>query len=130
MCTVCGPAYTTVTVTKPADKTDAYPTGPKPTADSYVPYVPSTPEEEETETLHATSTVYRVITLTKVPVPSTAVYPDTSKTSVYVPVGTASSTGSYPTYPTHTPEEFTGAAGRLGVGMTVVAAVVAGVLAL
>jgi chitinase len=151
VCTKCGPATTTVTLTKPYD-------GPQPTGGSYVPekpeeetyvpekpeeetYVPEKPEEEtyvpekpeEYNTKHATSTVVQVITLTKVPIPATsapgAPYVPANSTNVYAPTGSTSSTG-YGSYPTYIPSEFEGAASRFSVGMSTLGLLVAAVLAM
>jgi chitinase len=145
VCDHCGPALTTVTLTKPLDhQTELYPT-PQATGETYVPtnpegetYVPGMPNKEAAapeqpegqKTEHATSTVVQVITLTKVPVPYTpAPYAPANGTVVNTPTGAASSTG-YGSYPTYTPPQFEGAATRFGVGMSTLVLLMAGLLAL
>ncbi|KAF2000757.1 hypothetical protein P154DRAFT_575805 [Amniculicola lignicola CBS 123094] len=82
-------------------------------------------------TIEATSTVYQYITLTKIPVPAVPTYPPyapSNGTTVYAPTGSASATGA--AYTSSVPVEFTGATSRFSVGMTAVAVLVAGLLAL
>ncbi|KAF2270835.1 glycoside hydrolase [Lojkania enalia] len=93
------------------------------------------PEKPETETETATSTVYQYVTLTKVPVPASetpapyAPYTPVNSTHVYAPTGSTTGTGSVP-YGTYTPIEFEGAASRFSFGMSAVAVIAAGLLAL
>ncbi|KAF2747478.1 glycoside hydrolase family 18 protein [Sporormia fimetaria CBS 119925] len=155
VCTQCGPTPTIVTLTKPADHaTKEYPapmatggiyTPGRPGGDAHVPapegegYVPETPEgetyvpehpelPEEEQTTRISSTVYRVVTVTKVPVPYTPA-PYAPANSTGAPEGTASSTG-YASYPTYTPPPFEGAASGVSGGLTAVILLFVGMLLL
>lgn len=154
VCSVCGPKTVTVTLTKPIPTphptpAEYTPEAPEETAtstiESYVyitvtpvpasstpspaPSAPAyVPEGEAPQEYTVTKGVTEVITLSKVPVPAYTPAPVyNATTGVYVPSGTAGSTGGY----TATPLPFEGAASRMSVGLSAVAAVVvAGLLAL
>ena len=157
VCDHCGPKPTTVTLTKPSN----YPTAPAssvvehavtsevyPAASSLTaystpaastpaavqsaqPYVPEKPASKASEE-EATSTLYRVVTQTIVPVPSTEIpYATGNGTTVSAPIGTGSvsGTGSTP-YSTYSPIPFEGGASRFQAGVSGVAMLVAGLLVL
>lgn len=155
VCKNCGPSVVTVTITKPnvpATGVPAKPTGPvyggdkpqppaqpsKPSGPSYGNDKPNPPvySVDVKKQNDATSTTVQIVYVTKTPVPVVPVVP------AYTPVAYPSAknaTSGYPTKPTGTgvptkptyaPPQFTGAASRLGAGLTGVVAVAAGLLML
>ncbi|KAF2031238.1 glycoside hydrolase [Setomelanomma holmii] len=155
----CGPSVVTVTITKPySPPTDvpAKPSSPptyggdkpqppaKPSTPSYGGEKPpnNTPVYDVPKKQEApTSTTVSIVYITKTPVP---VVPVSSVKYTPIPYPSApakNGTSSYPVKPTgtgsvpskatgYTPPQFTGAASQVGVGMTGVLAVVAGLMAL
>lgn len=160
VCKNCGPSEVTVTVTKPntpATGVPAKPTGPvyggdnksQPPAQPSMPSVPTYGNQKPSQPIYsadvkkqndATSTTVQIVYVTKTPVPvvpvSTMLYPSgpaknaTSAAGTGTGVPTKPTGTGVPTKPTYAPPQFTGAASRMGAGLTGVLAIAAGLLVL